>query len=388
MRSAGAGSSKHQARGAVAGGSWQQTSGAVAGGSWQQARGAVAAGSRRQTRSAVAEGSKQGTTTEGRDSNIEDDGTNSRRAKGAVSSRRSERSAGRVPAEADGGTEAGGDSSRGIDGASSCSALGWAAALGGSIMGAARGCNQCKGVVASEGCSQWEPALSVADGLLEPLDCQVHVNDKSKFWVSPSCGYAHAPVASVARGRYSCSAERMTTWDAGGGGTGGADSSGAYGGASCYLHRGAAAAEPARPITITVCAGRKGGGSGGGTGLSGVRLGRELAEWRNQGSELAEWRRKTRELAESAARCRTVKSGCRTEKSGCRIVPAHAMHISTYWELWASPERGCNPVEVRLCIVSLVSDSQCSLLLCFSRRLLQRMSQETVSDMGQWVVER
>ena len=57
-------------------------------------------------------------------------------------------------------------------------------------MGAARGCNQCKGEVVSEGCSQWEPALSVADGLLEPLDCQ-----KSMFRVNPSCGYAHAPVA-------------------------------------------------------------------------------------------------------------------------------------------------------------------------------------------------
>ena len=47
----------------------------------------------------------------------------------------------------------------------------------------------------SEGGSQCEPALSVADGLLEPLDCQVHVNDMSKFWASLSCGYAHASVA-------------------------------------------------------------------------------------------------------------------------------------------------------------------------------------------------
>ena len=42
---------------------------------------------------------------------------------------------------------------------------------------------------------EWEPALSVADGLLEPLDCQVHVNDMSKFWASLSCGYAHASAA-------------------------------------------------------------------------------------------------------------------------------------------------------------------------------------------------
>ena len=150
------------------------------------------------------------------------------------------------------------------------------------------------------------------------------------------------------------------------------------------------AAEPARPLTITVCAGRWGGGgcgggSGGGAGLSGERLGRELAEWRSQGSELAEWRSQVRELAESAAGCRTVKSGCRT-------VPAQAVHISTHWdlELWVSPERGCSPVEgsglgLRLCIVCLHA-SQCSQWLCFSRRLLQRLSQGTVGGPG--VVER
>ena len=113
--------------------------------------------------------------------------------------------------------------------------------------------------------------------------------------------------------------------------------------------------------------------------------GRELAEWRSQGSELAEWRSQVRELAESAAGCRTVKSGCRT-------VPAQAVHISTLWdlELWVSPERGCSPVEgsglgLRLCIVCLHA-SQCSQWLCFSRRLLQRLSQGTVGGPG--VVER
>ena len=150
----------------------------------------------------------------------------------------------------------------------------------------------------------------------------------------------------------------------------------------------AAAVEPAQPITITVCADRRGGGSGGGTGLSSERLGRELAEWRSQGSELAEWRSQARELAESAAGRRTVKSGCRTGKSGCRTVPAQAVHISTYRELWSSPERSCSPVKVRLCIASLVSDSQCSLFLYFSRGMLQRTSQGVVLAMGQWVVER
>ena len=296
--------------------------------------------------------------------------------------------------------------------------------------------------------------MSVADGLLEPLDCQVHVNDMSKFWASLSCGYAHASVAGrgglcvvtaglsvcavpivglchhcwgegiplmwdydlatvdcwqlhstchclqrprqfelgvgevctragVARGRVSCSTERVPAWGAGGGGAGGGSSSSINETSCCRT-----AAEPARPLTITVCAGRRGGGgcgggSGGGAGLSGKRPVRELAEWRSQGSELAEWRSQARELAESAAGCRTVKSGCRT-------VSAQAVHISTHWdwELWVSPERGCSPVEVRLCIVSLASVSQCSLFLCFSRGLLQRTSQEAVLAMGQWVVER
>ena len=313
-------------------------------------------------------------------------------------------------------------------------------------------------VSAASGCSvggsQWEPVLSVADGLLEPLDCQVHVNDMSKFGASLSCGYAQASVAGrgglcvvtaglsvcavpivglchhcwgegiplmwdydlatvdcwqshstchclqqsrqfglgvskvctgvgVARGRVSCSTVRVPAWGAGGGGAEGGSSSGTDETSCCRT-----AAEPARPLTITVCAGRWGGGgcgggSGGGAGLSGERLGRELAEWRSQGSELAEWRSQARELAESAAGCRTVKSGCRT-------VPAQAVHISTHWdlELWVSPERGCSPVEVRLCIVSLASVSQCSLFLCFSRGLLQRTSQGAGLAMGQWVVER
>ena len=177
----------------------------------------------------------------------------------------------------------------------------------------------------------------------------------------------------------------VPTWDAGGGGTGGANSSGVNDGDSCCMYQGGAAVEPAHPITSTVCGGRRGGGTGGGTGLSGERHGRELAEWRSQGSELAEWRSQARKLAESAVGCRTMKSGCRTGKSGCRKVPAQAVHI--YWELWLRPERGCSPVEVRLCVVSLVSDSQCSLFLCFRRRLLQRTSQGTVLLMGQWVVE-
>jgi hypothetical protein len=67
----------------------------------------------------------------------------------------------------------------------------WAAALGGSIMGATRGRSQCSGGIVGEGSNQWEPALSIADGLREPLDCQ-----KSKFRSNLSCGYAHAPVAS------------------------------------------------------------------------------------------------------------------------------------------------------------------------------------------------
>ena len=72
----------------------------------------------------------------------------------------------------------------------------------------------------------------------------------------------------------------MPTQDVGGGGIGGTDSSGANGEASCCMHQGAAAAEPAQPIIIAVCADRWGGGTGGGIGLSGERHERELAEWR------------------------------------------------------------------------------------------------------------
>ena len=94
----------------------------------------------------------------------------------------------------------------------------------------------------------------------------------------------------TARGRVSCSTVRVPAWGAGGGGAEGGSSSGTDEASSCST-----AAEPARSLTITVCAGRWGGGgcgggSGGGAGLSGERLGRELAEWRSQGSELAEWR--------------------------------------------------------------------------------------------------
>ena len=116
--------------------------------------------------------------------------------------------------------------------------------------------------------------------------------------------------AGATGGRASCSAEGVPTWDAGGGGTGGANDSGVNCGTNCCMHQGAAAVEPAQPMTITVCtcAGRRGGGSRGGTGLSGERHGRELAEWHSQGSELAEWRNQARELAESAAGRKTVKS--------------------------------------------------------------------------------
>ena len=90
------------------------------------------------------------------------------------------------------------------------------------------------------------------------------------------------------RRRVSCSAEGVLTWDAGGGGTGGA---------SCCMHQGAAVVEPAQPIAITVCADRRGGGSRDGTGLGGERHGKELAELRGQGNELAEWCSQARELA-------------------------------------------------------------------------------------------
>ena len=119
------------------------------------------------------------------------------------------------------------------------------------------------------------------------------------------------------------------------GGDGGSSRGGTNGTSCCRT-----AAEPAQPITVTVCAGRWGGGgcaggSGGGAGLSGERPARELAEWRSQGSELAEWRSQVRELAESAAGCRTVKSGCRT-------VPAQAVHIPI-GGLWISHWKGLQP---------------------------------------------
>ena len=241
------------------------------------------------------------------------------------------------------------------------------------------GCSQCSREKVREGSSQWVPALSTADGLWEPLDCQ-----KSKFRSDPSCGCAHAlevvreGCRQCSKVAASCSAGSVP--GAGGGIDARGDSSRGTNGASCCSQ---ATTEPAQPIRITVCAGRWSGGSGGGTGLSGERFGRELAEWHSQGSELAEWRSQARELAERAAGCRTMKSGCRTGKSGCRTVPTQAVCISTYWELWLSPERGCSPVE-RLYIASPASDSQCSLFLCSNRKLLQRSSQGAVLAMGQW----
>ena len=67
--------------------------------------------------------------------------------------------------------------------------------------------------------------------------------------------------AGAAGGRVSYNAEGVPTWDAGGGGIGGANSSGVDGGASCCIHQGAAT-ESAQPIIITVCGGRWGGGRG------------------------------------------------------------------------------------------------------------------------------
>ena len=98
----------------------------------------------------------------------------------------------------------------------------------------------------------------------------------------------------------SCSAGRWAAWAAGGGGIGIGSSRGANGEVrSCKLQE--AAAGPAQPVTIIVCAGRwglgLGGGGGGRTGLSGEKQGRELAEWRSQGSELAEWRSQQTHLA-------------------------------------------------------------------------------------------
>ena len=183
----------------------------------------------------------------------------------------------------------------------------------------------------------------------------------------------------------SCSAEGVPAGAGGGGGAGGGSRGGVNGGADCSRVQELAVG-PAQRVTITWCAGRWWwGGSSSRPGLRGERLVWELAEWRSQASELAEWRSQARELAESAA-------GCRTAAAGCRTVPAQAAHISALWdlELWLSPGRGCSPVEgsglgLRLCIVCLHA-SQCSQCLCFSRRLLQRLSQETKGGLG--VVER
>ena len=100
---------------------------------------------------------------------------------------------------------------------------------------------------------------------------------------------------------------------------GGGNSRSANGGANCCRLQ-EAAAEPAQPIIITMCAGRQqGGGSGGWPGLRGEGQASELAERRSQGSELAEWRSQASELAESAAGRRTVKSGCRCPIGGFEV---------------------------------------------------------------------
>ena len=219
---------------------------------------------------------------------------------------------------------------------------------------------------------------------LATVDCWQHHSTCHCLQQSRQFGLGVSVVCTgvgVARGRASCSTVRVRAWGDGGGGAEGGSGSGADETSCCST-----AAEPARPLTITVCAGRWGGGgcgggSGGGAGLSGERLVCELAEWRRQGSELAEWRSQASESAESAA-------GCRTAAAGCRTVPAQAAHISALWdwELWVSPERGCSPVEgtglgLRLCIVCL-HVSQCSQCLCLSRRLLQRLSQGTVGGIA------
>ena len=147
-----------QPAGAGGGGSWQQPAGAVAGDRWQLAGGAVAAGSRHQAEDEMLGGCWRGTAANRSDSSSVPDGDRGRSAFGEA---RGRDQGGR-------GTAAPGSISRGA-------------------ASAASGC--------SKGVSQWEPALSVADRLLEPLDCQVHVNDMSKFWASLSCGYAHASVA-------------------------------------------------------------------------------------------------------------------------------------------------------------------------------------------------
>ena len=75
--------------------------------------------------------------------------------------------------------------------------------------------------------------------------------------------------------------------------------------------------------------------------------------------------------------------------SSSSVLKALRGRIFVKWSaLFAVPY---SPVEgsglgLRLCIVCLHA-SQCSQWLCFSRRLMQRMSQEAVGGMGQWVVE-
>jgi len=147
-----------QSAGAGCGGSWQQLAGAEPGDRWQLAGGAVAAGSRHQAEDGKPGDCWQGTVANRGGSSSGLDGGRGSSAFGGIRGRE----------QGGGGTASPGSISRGA-------------------ASAASGC--------SEGGSQWEPALSVADGLLEPLDCQVHVNDMSKFWASLSCGYAHASVA-------------------------------------------------------------------------------------------------------------------------------------------------------------------------------------------------
>ena len=129
------------------GGSWQQSRGAVTGGSWQKAPTGGSGSS-----SASSGGSNMCSSSFNLPLRLDHQRRCGScccllRGNGGVSSRRSEGSAGRVLAVADGRIEAGGDSSRGLGG-------GWTAALGGSIKGAARGCSQSSREAGREGCSQ------------------------------------------------------------------------------------------------------------------------------------------------------------------------------------------------------------------------------------------
>ena len=176
--------------------------------------------------------------------------------------------------------------------------------------------------------------------------------------------------------------------------TGGGSDRSADGGSSCFRLR-EAAAQPAQPITITVCADRwQGGGRDGKPGLKCERQESELAERHSQGSELAERRSQGSELVERRSQVSELAeraSGCRTVKSGCRTVSAQAVHISID-ELWLSHWKGPQPSGC-MSMVCVACECQCS--LCFSRGLLQRTSQEALlkstlvgTSMGQWVVER